>query len=358
MKRSMCGFVMLVAATALWSCSGDPTDGFQEGERISADPSSLFLAQDESKFVEVTMVDNQGNQLAADFEAQNLGPGLTVVKDTAFLETTIGTNLETTERFVVTGTAPTATSFDLVSGGQSITVPVRVTPIATTATLSNPTPAANEPLVITLPAGYTFGDAAGANIEGATGAVQSVAPDGSSVTVLLPPGATGPVTVDGVNVDYAPGVDFSLPTDQTVTVGAVTPLAGTGSPGTAPALTVQPIGGTTLFFDGGTFDYQAPILGGAFGTFPARLYSITVAEPTTLTTSVDWPSPEDLGIYFFASNGTTEVGEPGDAGGGGAHPEETTNTFEPGTYLMAVVNFSATNPPYFALSITTEEPEE
>jgi hypothetical protein len=358
MKRSMCGLIVLAAATALWSCNGDPTDTFQEGERIMADPASLFLDQGASEFVVVEMVDNQGNQLAVDFEPQSVGPGITVEKDTTFLQTTIGTTLETRERFIVTGTSATASSFQLASRGQSITIPVKVTPIATSVTLSNPTPAANEPLVITLPPGYKFGAGAGANIEGAAGVVQSVSPDSSSITVLLPPGATGPVTVDSVAVDFAPGVLFSLPTENVVTVGAVTPLAGTGSPGTAPAITIAPVGGTTLFFDGGTFDYQAPIFGGAFGTFPSRLYNITVSDSTTLTTTVDWPSPEDLGIYFFLADGVAEIGSPGDAGAGGVHPETTTNTFAPGSYRMAIVNFNATNPPYFSLSITTEAPEE
>jgi hypothetical protein len=357
MKRSMCGLVLLTAGTGLSSCSGDPTESLRTGERILAEPSSVFVSQGGTKFVTVQLVDNQGNQLAADFTQQNVGSGITVVEDTTFIRTSDGGQLQTRSRFIVTGVAPTATSFEVASGGQTATIPVRVTPTGTTVTLSNPAPAANEGLVITLPAGYKFGAGAGANVAGTAGIVQSVSADSTSITVLLPPGTSGPITVDSVAVDFVPGVLFSLPSTETVTVGAVTPLAGTGSPGTAPAVTIAPEGGTTAFFDGGTYDYQAPILGGAFGTFPSRLYSITVADSTTLTTTVDWPSPEDLGIYFFESNGTTETGAPGDAGGGGAHPESTTNTFAPGTYLMAVVNFNATNPPYFALIVTTEVPE-
>jgi hypothetical protein len=358
MKRSMCGLIVLAAVTVLWSCKGDPID--PSGERILADPSSLFLDQGASEFVVVQMVDNQGNQLAADFEPQSVGPGITVEKDTTFLQTTIGTTLETRERFIVTGTAPTASSFQVTSRGQTLTIPVKVTPIGVAVTLSNPAPAANEGLVITLPAGYKFGAGAGANVSGTAGIVQAVAPDSSSITVLLPPGTTGTITVDNVAVDFAPGVLFSLPTESAVTVGAVTPLAGTGSPGTAPAVTIPAVGGTTTFFDGGTYDYAAPIFGGAFGTFPSRLYNVTFADSTTLTVTVDWPSPEDLGIYLFESNGTTEVGSPGagDAGGGGVHPETLTQTFGPGTFLVAIVNFNATNPPYIALSITNEPPAE
>jgi hypothetical protein len=226
-------------------------------------------------------------------------------------------------------------------------------------TLSNPTPAANEGLVITLPAGYKFGAGAGANLAGAAGFVSSVATDSSSITVLLPPGSSGPITVDSVGVDFVPGVLFSLSTSDTVTVGAVVPQAGTGSPGTAPTLTLPAVGATTFFYDGGTYDYNAPLVfAGVPGTFPtpSRLYKFTVADTTTLTTAVDWPSAEDLGLYFFQSNGTTLTGTAADAGSGGVHPESGTNKFAPGTYYIAVVNFSATNPPWFSLSITNEAP--
>jgi len=211
-------------------------------------------------------------------------------------------------------------------------------------------------VVVTLPAGYKFGNGAGANIDGAAGFVSAVAPDSSSITVLLPPGATGTLTVDSVGVDFAPGVQFSLETDQTVTVGAVTPQAGTGSTGSAPAVTIPPPGGTTFFYDGGTYDASMPLVVPDVGTFqiPSRVYKITVADTTALTTTVDWTSPEDLGLYFFASNGTTAFGAVGDAGGGGVHPETVDNTFPPGTYYVAVMNFSdpVTNPPWIALSFT------
>jgi hypothetical protein len=354
MKRSMCGLIVLAAIAGLGSCGGDPTgDQIEQGQQVIADPSSIFLSAGGSEFVVVQVLDELGNQLPVNFEAQNVGPGITVERDTTYLQTTIGTHLETAQRFIVTGTAPTATQFDLTSNGVSTTIPVKVTPTSTTATVSNPAPAANEGLVVTLPTGYKFGNGAGANIGGAAGFVSAVAPDSSSITVLLPPGATGTLTVDSVGVDFAPGVLFSLATDQTVTVGAVTPQAGTGSTGSAPALTIPPVGGTTFFYDGGTYDYNAPLVfsGQTFPT-PSRLYKIVVADSTALTTTVDWPSPEDLGLYFFASNGTTPFGAAGDDGGGGVHPETVDNIFPPGTYYMAVVNFGDTNPPWIGLTIT------
>jgi hypothetical protein len=355
MKRSMCGIVVLAAATGLWSCNGDPTGDFVEtGVEIVPDPSSVFIDQGASKFVLVEATDQQGNQLAADFQAQNVGAGITVEKDTTFLQTTIGTHLETSARFIVTGVGPGSTSFDVVGAGATAAVAVRVVPTSFAATFSNAAPAANEPVTITLPAGYRFIAGASVATDQGPGVVQSFSADSTALTVLLAPGSTGPVSLDSVQATFLPGVTLAgVPTDATVTVGAVVPQAGTGAPGTAPAVTIQAVGGSTVFFDGGTYDYPAPILAGAFGNFPARLYKFTVAAPTTLTVTLNWPSPEDLGIYYFLANGTTETAAPAD---GASAPESGTNTFVAGTYLIAIVNFAATNPAWFSLSVTTEPP--
>jgi hypothetical protein len=353
----MCGIVVLAAATGLWSCNGDPTGDFREsGVVVVPDPSSVFVDQGASKFVLVEAKDEQGNQIAADFQAQNIGAGVTVEKDITFVETTIGTNLETRARFIVTGVGPGSTSFDVVGAGATTAVPVRVVPTSFAATLSNPAPAANEEVTITLPAGYRFIAGAGASTDLGPAIVRSFSVDSTALVVLLAPGSTGPVLLDSVQATFLPGVTLGgLPTEATVTVAAVVPQTGTGATGTAPSITVPAIGQTVAFFDGGTYDYPAPILGGAFGNFPARLYKLTLTAPTSLNISVDWQTPEDLGVYFFMSNGTTEVGAPADAGGGGAHPESTTFTQPAGTYFLAVVNFNATNPPFFALQLTGAE---
>jgi hypothetical protein len=323
MKRSMCG--LMLAMAALWSCGGDPTDSIRgEGERIVADPGSLFLDQGESQFVVVQIVDNQGNQFAADFEPQSVGPGITVEKDTTFLRTTIGTTLETRERFIVTGTAPTASSFQVVSGDKSVTIPVKVTPVGATVTLSNAAPAMNEPLVITLPAGYKFGSAPGATVGADPGITLAVAPDSSSVTVLFPPGTTGTITVDSVQVDFLPGVNLALPTTETVTVGA-TPLAGTEATSTAPALPVPPLDASTVSFD-------VP----DFATTANRFYRLDVAEAGNYTVSLNWDIGGDLDLLLCSD---AACSAPNPAGATAAHPEEPTYALTPGTYYLWVNDY-------------------
>jgi hypothetical protein len=358
MKRSMFGVLALVAGMS--ACKGDPTSSLRdEVVGIVSDPTSLFIVQGDSAAVIVTAVDGQGNALdVSDLTFQGDASIIAVTDDPTYLAVNTGTQLQQSRRLFVKGLAPASTPLTLTTNGKSLAVPVRVTPTSVAATFSNAAPAANELLTITLPAGFKFGAGAGVSspVSGA-GIIASISADSTSADVLLAPGTTGALIIDSVTVDFAPGVKFSLPTIDTVAVGAVTPLAGTDAPGTAPAVTIPAAGAaSTVFFDGGTFDYPAPLFGGAFGDFPSRLYKIVVADSTVLTTSVDWPSGEDMGVYFFLANGTTEFGTPGDGADPAEHPEGTTNTFPPGTYMMAIVDFSATNPPYFGLTITQPAP--
>jgi hypothetical protein len=329
MKRSMCGLIVLAAATALWSCSGDPTEGLRGADRIVADPSSVFLDHGASEFVVVQVLDEQGNQAVVDFEAQSVGPGITVEEDTTFLQTTIGTHLETRQRFIVTGTAPTATSFQLVSGGQSITIPVKVTPIGATVTLSNAAPVMNEPVVITLPAGYKFGTSPGATVGGDVGITTAVAPDSSSVTVVFPPGTTGTVTVDSVQVDFLPGVNLALPTAETITVGA-TPLAGTDDPSTAPAIPLPAPGGVAPTFD--VPDFTATV---------DHFYRLDVVEPGDYTITVDWDIGSDIDAPVCVSDPTCASEDFADPTVSASHPESGTFTLPAGTHILWVNDYGA-----------------
>ena len=358
MKRLLCGSVVLAASLALVSCKGDPTSDFRgDPTRILAEPSSVFLDQGSDEAVTVTLLDDQGDPLAGDFEVAATGTGITVVKNEEFLGTTVGIPLESQAQFIITaGDAPTPSSFTVTAGGLSLEIPVKVTPTSIgAAVFSNPTPAVNEPVTVTAE-GYTFLPDAAISFAGTPALVLGVAEDGTSMTFLPAPGTIGTALLDNVSINFLPGTPLSLETTAELTVAELVPLAGTDAPGTAPALEVAAAGETSTLFDGGTFDGLAPILGGAFGDFPARWYSFTVPADGDFTVSLDWGSAEDLGVYYFLPDGTTETGSAADAGGGGAHPEASTSTFTAGTYLMAIINFSPTNPAFFSIQLTTEPP--
>ncbi len=358
MKRLLCGSVVFAASFALASCSSDPTGDFRgDPARIIADPSSIFLDQGTDGDIIVRLEDDQGNPLAGDFEITAPGSGITVERNPNFQGTTVGAPLESEAQFIVTaGDTPISTSFTLSAGGLEVVIPVKVMPtVIPSAVFSNPTPAVNDPVTITAE-GYTFLPNAGISFGGTPALVLGVAEDGSSLTFLPPPGTTGVGEIQNVAISFLPTTPLTLETTAELAVADLVPLAGTDAPGTAPALTVPEVGATSTLYDGGTFDYAAPLFG---TTIPARLYSFTIPADGDYTVSLDWAGGvEDMGVYFFESDGTTETGSAADAGGGGAHPETSTSTFTAGTYLMAVVNFSATNPAFISIQFTAEPPAE
>lgn len=547
MKRLFRGLVVLAVAVGFLSCSGDPTGDFRQPSGIVASPTSVFINVGDTKAVVASLQDDQGNQIAADYEITAVGAGITVVQDTAFQHTTAGVHIDNSVRFQVTGTAIANSSFTINAGGQSLVVPVRVTPAAIDIAISNPTPAWGDTITLTAPAGVLFnaesevtfaggppGDIVslsadrtvltvvpGPNTAGAAtithttvsydesldftvtsnGTVTSpaltevdgafsnqapalgeivtltlpagikvvpesvvvdsglvlegamnpadvvVAPDSGSISfvpapnsdsvltirgvvpAVLPqfpqilqttlkvttpsidslavgfsntspavleeitatapagfsfapdvgfawggnaaiiglvagdsssaditplPGANGHASVSNVIVDAAPQFRLTLPATVPVTVPPVTPLEGTGDPTTAPEITVPGVGGSVTINDAGTYDYPAPIFGGAFGLFDSRLYKIVVTGTIDLTVSVAWPTAEDLGVYWFNADGVGEpaFGNPADCCGAGVSPETSTSTVPAGTYLLAVVNFNASAPPVFSLTLS------
>ena len=564
MKRLLRGSVVLAVAVGFLSCSGDPTSDLREPAGIIATPTTVFIDVGETKPVIASLQDQQGNQVASAYEITAVGPGISVVQDPTYQNTTAGVVIPNAVRFQVTGNAIANSSFTISAEGQTLVIPVRVTPATVNIAVSNSTPAFGEAITITAPAGVLFTDSSVVTFAGGPEAqIVSMSPDrtqltiipgpnvtgvvsvahttvsfdesldfditgsatdtvltgvltdltgaalsnqtpilGETVTLTLPPGvkvipdsilppgsigapdtigvladsglivegATNPrdvvVSADSSTITFVPapnsdsvvtvrgvvrqelpqfpqilsttlkvttpvvdsfpssvssttpavnvpvvltstnpnftivdpavvaiGIDsnafvtaqtatsitflpmpgstgqlgvgavdvvgFGLPLPSTapaITTSSTVPsLAGTGAPGTAPALAVPPIGGVTALYDSGTFSYGAPIFGGAFGPFPSRLYRLVVPAGEDITVTLNWNSLEDLGVYWFAADGVTEPEElgPADDGGAGAHPEGVTNTFTAGTYLLAVVNFSATTPPWIGLKLET-----
>lgn len=334
MQPSTRGMVVLTAAVALWSCSGDPTDSFQGGEKIVASPTAVFVNQGGTEFITVQLIDGQGSQLAADFEVRNIGPGITVTQDTSFLPTTNGGHLLTSARFAVGGVDPTSSTFEVVAGGVTDTIPVRVVPTGTgipIVTVSSTGPNANDPTVLTVAAPFQFFADSGVSTDAGAGIVISRAADGRSITVLPPPGSTTTATVS-VAADYLPSVPLPTTTDVPLTISATVPtLAGADAPATAPEILLP--GGV---FAGGT--YAAATCGGNSG-LPCQLYKIVLAATTTLDVSATASNNADVGVYFTSADGVTDTGVFCDEHGNDGVAEHCELELEAGTYLAAVVNF-------------------
>ena len=221
------------------------------------------------------------------------------------------------------------------------------------ATLSNAAPAIGQPVTMTAPAGFTFTFGAVApapnsavSFGGRNAIVQSRT--ATTITFIPLPGSTGVATVTGVIPTAAPMFSLTLPTVQTITVPELIPLRFTDVPARAPTLTVPASGASITIFEAGTYHGPGDCCFGG----PTRLYKFTLAATTTLTGTIDWFEPQDLGLYWVAADGVTQVGNTdGDSGGAGAHPETSTVTLTAGTYFLAVANFSATDPNLFSITL-------
>jgi hypothetical protein len=226
MKRLLRGSVVLAVAVGFLSCSGDPTSDLREPSAIVASPTTLFIDVNETKPVLVSLQDDQGNQIAADFEISAVGSGVTVVQDTAFLHTNVGTPIENQARFQVTGTAIANSSFTLSAGGQTLVVPVNVVPSTVDIVISNAAPALGDTITLTAPAGSLFTDSSVVTFAaGPEGDIVSVSPDQTLLTVVPGPNVSGAVTVAHTTVAFNPGLDFTITSTGTVTTPAITDLS-------------------------------------------------------------------------------------------------------------------------------------
>jgi hypothetical protein len=346
MKRSMWGITLIATAAGLWSCNGDPTGDLREGERIIADPASVFIDEGATKFVTVELVDGQGNQLAADFAAQNVAAGISVDEDPTFLQTTIGTRLPTQARFVVTGLAPSVSSFEVTAGDTTLNVPVRVLPTSFAATFSTAAPAQNDIVTITAPAGFSFTDVSGVVVGADTGVVVAHAADGSSVSFVARPvldtvPSTNTVTIIGASSGLYPSVPLTLPSLDSMTVAPVVSIPGTAAPGSAPTLTAPTLASASVVatFDKGTFTgADVTDLAPIFGATGVQYYNLVIPEAGDYQISVGWDGASDLDA-LICPTGTTCAANGTQLGSGTANPESSILTLTPATYLLVVFSY-------------------
>ena len=232
--------------------------------------------------------------------------------------------------------------------------PVTTTNIGTTidATFDDTEPALLQSVTLTAPAGFSFDpDSTLVTIGGNVAITQSIAPDGSSVTILPIPNSVGVASIDGVIPDVAPDNIVTMLSIQTITVPPLIPLEGTDDPATAPVL---PTPGTTV--DAGTF---------AAGNCPGltdigahcQVYKLSYAAPTTFTYTLTGANAADLGLYFYDAADMAPRAELCDGLGRASPPESCSISLPAGEFIMAVINFGPlypeadADPPFIEIDI-------
>jgi hypothetical protein len=361
MNRLTSGTVSLFALLLVGACNNDPVSDLNNGTvvRIDAEPSTLNVTHGKPSKFQVTARDAQGNAIESAYEVTDVGPGITVVRDSSFLPIFVGENnsltvppVATTFQYIVNGTDLTGSSITVSAQGKTVTVPVIVLPDPTFdtvhATASQTGPTALDTVTVTLPAPYQAGDAVTITSDIGPGLLIAAPVGGTTVQGLLAPGSTV-ANVVGAVLPFAASIPLTNPIVAPVAVDPAS-FAGSDNPNTAPSVNFIPaIGGTGGFADGGAFT-GADITGD--GGVGAQYYKFTVAEAGDYTFTTTWFGASDLDPVVCFDAGCNDGAF---AGTGVDQPEQGTLTLAPGTYYWVTVLFAGA-PTGFTIQVTAAPP--
>jgi len=273
------------------ACSGDPTNSSRTPTDIVANPEVVFVVQGDSQAVDLTIVDEQGQLLPAEFAITTQPSAIAgVTADPTFLQVIAGKPIGTTARYFVKGIELGATSFVVSGSGLEKTVRIEVVPGNLAATFSTITPAFTDTVTVTAPAGTSFSQTSAISIPpvlGGQGATNLIitdrAEDGSSFRFIVSPNRSGAATITGVKVAANPALTFTLQTTETITSPVIASVAGSFSnstPGLGVAVTYTlPAGLKTTAAAAAAVAVQGNAVAPANVTIAADSGSITFVPP-------------------------------------------------------------------------------
>lgn len=303
-----------IALAGMLACTGDPTGEFANGvDHLAASPSTFFLQSGATTNIVVTALDGSNNPVTANFSIADVGPGITVERDTEFepIRNSDG-ELETNPhpirvRYIVTATAANGvTSFTISAGGKDIEITSVVTPLVGGAFAST-TAAAGDTVVINAASGLRFLPTATID----HGILLGVAGDGSSLSLLPDPGFDGAITVTGAALTALPDFSLTLVTSNTLTVTG-SAYAGTDDPLTAPLIALPAVGDSIIIYD--AWD----------ASLADQFYAITVATAGNYTITTNWEGSADIDALRCPSTSPGCTAGIGSLGATSAHPESAT----------------------------------
>jgi hypothetical protein len=224
MNRLVRGSVILAAAAVSWACGGLDTDGIDTTAQLVADPGVVYVANTDSQAVFVEALNDLGQQLEGNFTVTNVGAGINVNYDTTFAPRPGVDNLPTRVRYFVRAIDPNSfvnTSFTVSANGQSVVIPVRITPTNLQVTFSNSNPAPGEVVTLTAPANVVFTSATTVTVTGGAQVV-AISPDSTQISVVFATGSFAQTaTVTNVAVNYLPGQLFNLAVTTPITTDSL-----------------------------------------------------------------------------------------------------------------------------------------
>jgi len=348
MNRILRGAVVFAASALFVGCNTEP-EAIEGGvpDHIIANPSTVIVENGDSTEVLVRLVDQQGTSLPNSITFSGIGAGISLGIDSLFRpvfapDGSLTANPNATElRVYVKGTGLAATSFTITAADKTLEVPVTVLPtVLEGATFSNTTPATDEVVVLTAPAGFSFNETSTVTFAiGQPGQIVDVADDGSTISFIPKPKAEGAITVTDITPGYAPTLRIPLTLSSEITVSEDSPYSS-DAPGTAPTIAAPALGETINM----TLIQIAP----------DQFTNITIPEAgTTLDITLNWVGGADVDFFFCNADLTGCASAPlgGNQARTGAHPEHMEVSFAAaGTYVFVSQLYSGAAD-YYDLSI-------
>lgn len=360
MKRLLIGSILAAGAAAavVSACRGDPTASLRNGlSSIAVDPSLIFISEGDVRAVTATPQDDQLNPVSATVTAASQNSSVASVAENPDAPSVNGT----VASFAVTAVAPGATTVDFSAGGVSASTVVNVLPLNFSGAISNATPPGGSEIVIHATDVLKFDPSLVTVRFGGLGLqaddkfavdyayramVNVRTPD--SISVLVPFGATGKDTIDGIDVSYVANLRASLLTATSVDqTGRY--WTGDDAYTTAPTIPLPAASGDTvsILTDlAGLASANSPICGEyAFGAIgPCAIYKFTLAAATELNFQALWDTNTDIDFYVCSGPDPSTCFEDGGGGATGNYPENTGATFPAGTHYLVLEDWDGPKP--------------
>jgi hypothetical protein len=224
---------VLFGALAVVACSGDPTGNDSTPTEIQSTPDVVFVTQGDSVAVIVSVIDEDGQILQADFTATDVGSGIKVKLDPTYQRVTTGNPIARAARFYVKGVDLAHTSFKVNALGLTKTIEVTSVPGALNAEVTDTVPALGDTVTITAPTGTFFTDSSVLSFNGAPPVV--TAQDETTISFIPMANISGPALVSNVGVASNPALVFQLTTPFNFKTDSIADI-GTALSNTSPAL--------------------------------------------------------------------------------------------------------------------------
>jgi hypothetical protein len=326
-----------VLTLTLGACKSDPfSDLDQTPAALVKDYTYLQINQGTGIAVTASVVDGRATPLPIPVTFSACNAVVSVAADTSYHPVPA-----TSSRSIVTGVSTNPSCVVVQGAGFTDTIDVNVLPPAFAGTISSLTPIGGDTLTIASTTQFRFSPADVAVTFGGGAAATILSATADTITLLVPFGPPGRLTIAGIAVTYAPGLVITRPSVQTVTqTGTLWP--GIEAMATAPTIPLPAAGDSLVLATTVPLADNAAECGEGIG--PCAYYKFTVAATTTLHIVVDWDNTADIDIYACSDADPGTCFEEGGGGAGASKPEEFEFDFPAGTHYLGIEKFEGATP--------------